>query len=429
MGIQLKPHQLDALERMKNGCILNGDVGSGKSLVSLCYYTKINGGRACDGPYIKMNNPCDLYIITTARKRDTYEWDAELNRIYMSVIPGSGLYPNVKVVVDSWNNAHKYTDVKNAFFIFDEQRLVGYGQWVKSFFKIAEKNKWILLTATPGDTWLDYMPIFIANGFYKNKTDFVHQHVVWCSFIDFPRVDRYLNEGRLMRYKNDILVTMEFERHTVQHHDQIHCKYDPVMYSMVQKDRWNPYENAPIDNASEYCSCLRKVVNSDSSRVVAIADILKEHEKAIIFYNYDYELNILRDLFSSTNYPYTEWNGHKHEKIEEGDKWVYLVQYAAGNEGWNCITCDTEIFYSPSYSYKTMVQACGRIDRMNTPYTDLYYYHLTSDSSIDRAINRTLNRKKKFNEKGFAPKFDSRKETSMPLGGTYENAYGNKHGC
>lgn len=402
-GVQLYQHQIDALSKIRNGCILNGTVGSGKSRTSLAFYYISYGGRVNTTQYYKMFNPPDLYIITTARKRDTLEWEEELNVYHMSTNSSLNLYKN-KIVVDSWNNIQKYQDVKNAFFIFDEQRVVGYGAWVKSFLKIAKSNKWILLSATPGDSWSDYMPVFIANGFYKNKQDFNNNHVVFSPYTPFPKIDRYVNEARLEKYRRSILVNMDFRRLTVPHHFQIMCGYDAYNYEYITRNRWNIYLNKPIENANEYCLCLRRLVNSDISRQEAILDILKEHPKAIIFYSYDYELEILRNLFNGC-YLCSEWNGHLHEKILSGDKWVYLVQYTAGNEGWNCITCDTIIFYSQNYSYKIMKQACGRIDRLNTPFENLYYYHLKSNSRIDKAINQALNRKKKFNEKGFAPDF------------------------
>lgn len=403
-------HQLKALDRIRNGCILDGTVGSGKSITALAYYYTSYGGRVNIGTYIQMFNPPDLYIITTARKRDTKEWEKELSRFYMSTDSKVNLYKN-KVVVDSWNNIAKYKSVSNAFFIFDEQRVVGYGTWVKSFLQITKTNKWILLSATPGDTWSDYMPVFIANGFYRNKSDFIHNHVVYSPFITkFPKIDRYVNEARLIKYRNQILVHMDFERKTVPHHEIVICEYDRYNYDYIVKNRWNIYQMKPIENANEYCLCLRRLVNSDISRQEAILDIIKKHPKTIIFYSYDYELEILRKLFKGV-YLCSEWNGHLHEKIMSGDKWVYLVQYTAGNEGWNCITCDTMIFYSQSYSYKVMKQACGRIDRLNTPYTDLYYYHLKSVSKIDKAINQALNKKKKFNERGFAPEFDKPNES------------------
>lgn len=414
MGLRLKSHQIDALDRMRNGCILNGTVGSGKSLTALCYYNKINGGEiGINDTFKPMKNPCNLYIITTARKRDTFEWEFECNRVHIPLPNAKGedpLYKNLKVTIDSWNNISKYKDVKNSFFIFDEQRVIGYGAWTKAFLTIAKQNQWILLTATPGDTWMDYMPVFIANGFYKNKTDFINQHVIYKAYLNFPVVDRYINEGKLMKLRKYILVNMNFQRHTIPHHYQITCAFNQNMYDDISKNRWNIYINEPIKNASEYCLCLRKLVNSDPSRCNALLDIIEKHPKAIIFYSYDYELEIMRKLFDDLNYPYTEWNGHNHEKLLTGDKWVYLVQYTAGNEGWNCVTCDTIIFYSQSYSYKVMLQSCGRIDRMNTPFTDLYYYHLNSNSKIDGAINKALNKKKKFNEKGFAPDFSVQKE-------------------
>lgn len=403
-GIQLKEHQLSALGQMKNGCILNGTVGSGKSRTALAYYYRLFGGNVLSKEYIMMNKPCDLYIITTAKKRDSYEWEGEMIPFRLSTDPKLNLYSN-KVVVDSWNNIKKYINVKGAFFIFDEQRVVGYGAWVKSFLQITKYNKWILLTATPGDTWSDYLPVFMANNFIKNKTEFTRNHVVYSPFLNFPKVDRYVNEGPLIKMRKAILVNMDFQRITIPHHETIWCEYDKYNYDYITKNRWNIYTNEPIKTASEFCLCLRRLVNSDLSRQHALLDIIKSKKKVIVFYNYDYELEILRKLLDGV-VPYSEWNGHNHEQIvSENKRWVYLVQYTAGNEGWNCIICDTIVFYSQSYSYKVMVQASGRIDRMNTPFIDLYYYHFKSTSRIDKAINNALSRKKKFNERAFAPEF------------------------
>ena len=405
-AINLYDYQSDALSRMKNGCILCGGVGSGKSRTALAYYFFKNGGAdldyvAGDG-YLPMGDPPqDLYIITTARKRDTLEWEGELAPFLISTHKETSLYSNT-VVVDSWNNIKKYAEVKNAFFIFDEQRVVGSGVWVKSFLKIAKNNEWILLSATPGDTWTDYIPVFIANGFYKNKTEFVREHVVYKRNVKFPMVDRYLNTGRLIRLRNNILVNMDFKRETVSHHEDIYTRYDISKYKDIIRTRWNPWENKPIESPGEYCHSLRKIVNSDESRQVALLELFEKHPKVIIFYNFDYELEILKNLSYGDDVEIAEWNGHKHQPVPESKSWIYLVQYNAGAEGWNCIKTDTIIFYSQNYSYKVMVQASGRIDRLNTPYKDLYYYHMKSRSGIDLAISRALREKKKFNETRFA---------------------------
>ena len=396
-GISLYDYQLDAVSKMKNGCILCGGVGSGKSRTSLAYYYKKQGGILGTEDYVKMKRPRDLYVITTARKRDTLEWEGEFAPFLISTNPDVSMYDHT-VVVDSWNNIGKYKDVYGAFFIFDEQRVVGSGAWVKAFLNITRKNDWILLSATPGDTWQDYIPVFVANGFYRNKTEFSREHIVYSRFTKFPKVDRYLNTGKLIRYRNDILISMDFKRKTIAHHEDVLVSYDAPTYKELSKSRWNPYTNEPIVNAAELCYTWRKIVNSDVSRQVALLEIFEKRPKMIVFYNFDYELDILKSLYYGDKVEVAEWNGHKHQPIPTGNKWVYLVQYTAGAEGWNCIKTDTIVFYSQNYSYKTMQQSAGRIDRLNTPFIDLYYYHLKSRSGIDLAISRALKEKKNFNE-------------------------------
>lgn len=408
MSISLYEHQLQALKKIKNGCILCGGVGSGKSITALAYYYLQESGEVSSllgGEYIPMGDPPkDLYIITTARKRDTKEWEGELAPFLLSTNPEANLYRS-KVVVDSWNNIGKYIDVQDAFFIFDEQRVVGSGAWVKSFLKITKANKWILLSATPGDTWQDYIPVFIANGFYKNRSEFIREHIVYSPRVKFPKIDRYLNTGRLIRLRNNILVTMNFNKDAVSHHEDIFVGYDKAAYRDITRLRWNPWRDKPIENAAELCYALRKVTNTDESRSVAVLELMEKHPRAIIFYNFDYELEILKNIGYPDGTEIAEWNGHKHQPIPDSEMWVYLVQYTAGCEGWNCIKTDTIIFYSQNYSYKVMVQASGRIDRLNTPYADLYYYHLKSKSGIDLAIGKALKEKKQFNEMRFAGKF------------------------
>ena len=399
MSVKLYPHQKEALAKMRNGCILNGGVGSGKSITSIAYYFTEQGGEL--DPYDLMKRPKDLYIITTARKRDTLEWEKELANFCISTDPVINMHNGNKIVIDSWNNVGKYSDVKGAFFIFDEQRVVGNGTWVKSFLKIAKVNDWILLSATPGDKWEDYIPVFLANGFYKNKTEFNREHLVFSSWSKYPKVERYLGVSRLERLRDRILIDMDFERKTVAHHEDIFVDYEKVFYKNVIKTRWDPYRDEPIQQAAGLCYVLRRIVNEAEDRQAALLEILEKHPKAIIFYNFDYELEILLGLAYGEGVEVAQWNGHKHQPIPVGDRWVYLVQYTAGAEGWNCITTDTIIFYSQNYSYKIVQQSCGRIDRLNTPFRDLYYYHLKTRSGIDLAIARALREKKKFNERKF----------------------------
>ena len=393
------------MDKLESGSILCGGVGSGKSRTAIAYYFchECGGRISSDGELGEMRTPKPLFIITTARKRDTCDWERECTAFLLSTHPES-CYWNVRVCVDSWNNIKKHENVENAFFIFDEQRVVGSGAWVKSFLKIAKFNHWILLSATPGDTWMDYVPVFIANGFYRNRTEFIRRHVIYSRFAKYPKVERYIDTRRLERFRNKIMVTMSFKRDAVRHYRDIFVEYDRPMYDTISSERWNPFEDRPIRDAADACFSLRRLVNEDPSRIIAIENLLKDNPKAVIFYNFDYELIELRRMCKDYGIEHSEWNGHRHELIPKGDRWVYLVQYTAGAEGWNCVETNVAIFYSLNYSYKIMEQAAGRIDRLNTPYKDLYYYRIRSKSSIDNAIFSCLTKKQRFNEKVFAGK-------------------------
>ena len=397
----LYPHQKEALNKMFNGCVLNGTVGSGKSRVGLYYYFRRYGG-SMEPEYRMMRpkpKPADLYILTTAKKRNDMEWEEEMTPFLLSTDQKRNVCGN-KVVIDSWQNIKKYSNVKNAFFIFDENKINGKGVWAKSFLTITKNNEWIILSASNGDRIEDYETLFIAEGFVKNRSDFREQFLIYSRYTNFPMVTGYRNERKFFRYRDRILIDMDFQRNTVPHHEDIYVDYNVKIYKDVIRNRWDIFKDEPIQQASGLCLVLRRIINEDPSRKEAILRILKEHSTAVIFYNFDTELNILLNL----NYPkgtkVAQYNGHKHEPIPKGNKWVYLVNYNAC-EAWNTTRTNCMIFYSQNYSYKVMLQASGRIDRLNTPYTDLYYYHLKSRSGIDLGISRALSQKKKFNERKF----------------------------
>lgn len=405
--IKLDDYQLDAITKLKPGNILVGETGSGKSLTALAWALLYLGVDVTKGS-ITYNSPTpkQIIIITTAKKRNDLEWEKEASIFGVSTNPNDSVM-GITIHVDSWNNIKKYRDFVDCLFIFDEQRLVGYGQWVKSFLKISKRNVWILLTATPGDQWSDYIPVFIANGFFKNKTHFQREHCVFVPYLKFPKIAGYIYESRLNRMRQDILVTMKYKTSAKKIYKNILCSYNKELYFKTVRSRWNPFEDEPIPNASKYCYILRNIVNADSSRIKALADILKIHDKAIVFYNFNYELDILRKFCEEHRFSFSEYNGFRHDPLPTTDRWLYLVQYTAGAEGWNCLTTDTIIFYSLHYSYKTVKQAEGRVDRRNTPFNTLYYYKLYSGSSIDKSIGNAVQTKKKFNEQAF---FDSQKK-------------------
>ena len=412
MGEEKKPkpflydYQMDAMKRLHNGSILCGSVGSGKSRTGLFYYFKENGGWIDETGYTAMKKPQDLYIITTAKKRDSKEWLGELSHYLLYPDEsGSTTFGN-KIIVDSWNNLPKYKDIQNSFFILDEQRLVSYGAWTKAFLKIAKNNNWIMLSATPADTYSDYLPVFLANGFYRTKTEFNYEHVVYSRYSKYPKIDRYVNTKRLDRLVNNILVVMDYTHDIIKHDIDVSCSYDTSKYRDVMRNRWDIYNECPIQDAGGLCRVLRRVVNSDESRQVKLLEILENHPRAIIFYNYNFERDILLNIAYGDDVEVAEWTGHKHQPVPKSERWVYICQYTSACEGWECISTNCIVFYSQNYSYKVMTQAAGRVDRLNTPFDELYYYHLRSYSGIDLAIKKALTHKRKFNEKKFT-KWDS----------------------
>lgn len=378
MTNKLYSHQEEALRLLHSGKVLVGGVGSGKSRVGASWALSKADAKK-------------IVVVTTARKRDSFEWEGEF----------AALGANCDdVTIESWNNVSKFADYHDHVFIFDEQRVVGSGAWVKSFLKISKNNLWILLSATPGDTWLDYVPLFIANGFYKNRTQFSDQHIVWDRFAKYPKVKRFVNTGVLEARRRKIIVSMPAERHTRRNRKDIWVPFDRNQYDLIVKKRMDPWTKEPIRNAAGVCYALRRSVNSSGNRLDRLREIVTKRHRVIVFYNFNYERDELLKL--KDEFVVSEWNGHAHEPIPDRDSWVYLVQYTAGAEGWNCIETDTIVFYSLNYSYKVLEQAEGRIDRINTPYTDLWYYYLKSESGIDSAISKAVAEKAAFNERIFA---------------------------
>lgn len=378
---ELAPYQSEAIAKLRTGRVLVGGVGSGKSITSLAYYTAIDPTR-------------QIIVLTTARKRDTGEWYDDAMKMSL----------RNELIVDSWNNIKKYTNVKGAFFVLDEQRIVGKGAWVDAFYKIAKHNDWILMSATPADTWMDLVPVFVANGFFKNKTQFNNEHVKFSRFTKYPKVDGYYDDWLLAKYRDEIYVEMPYLSKAVQEQHIVDVDFNIDEQKLLYTARWNFYEGLPLKDAGEMMRLLRKSANSDPSRVENLIKLTYKHPKIIVFYNHDYELDILRLLHTELDIPIAEYNGHVHQDIPDGDTWLYLVQYQAGSEAWNCTSTDTEVFFSLPYSYRQFHQAKGRIDRRNTSFTTLHYYVFKSRAIIDQAIWRALYRKKNFQASAFAKK-------------------------
>lgn len=392
-------HQKKGVSDLSNGRILCGGVGSGKSITSLWYwYERVCVGSV--GTSFSMQRPRNVLVITTAKKRNSLDWIGAAAKFGIGETLEASV-ENATIEVDSWHNIHKYVGREGLFIIFDEQKVVGKGAWVKSFLKLAAANEWILLSATPGDTWMDYIPVFVANGWYRNRTDFIERHVVYKHMRNYPVVSRYMGERKLSRLRDEILVEMPMVRHTTRVEIEVPVEYPSEAQNRILRDRWNIYKEEPIADIAGALACLRRALNTHPSRLAALTDVIVEKRRVIVFYNLDAELEILRGLASVEGLEVAEYNGHKHESVPTSEYWVYLVQYGAGAEAWECTSTDTIVFYSGTYSWKTLEQCRGRIDRLNTSYQKLYYYHFWSRSGLDLAIRKCLKEKRDFNLSAF----------------------------
>lgn len=405
MTVTYRPEQIQAVRQLQNGSILAGGVGSGKTLTSLAWYltSVCNAASFKEGGSLarkKVKGSPTLYVITTAKKRDSLEWEEEAARLGLSTDPACS-FTGSSIVVDSWNNIGKYSDREHAVFFFDEQRASGSGRWVKEFLKITKKNTWLLLSATPGDVWMDYLPVFMAHGFFRTRTEFMEDHVIFDRFAKYPKVKRYIEEAKLQRLRRSILVEMPVERHTTRERETVYCDYDRDLYKWVAKNRMDPWTEEPLRDAGGVCRILRKVVSDNDWRSEQAKRILSSNERVIVFYNYNYELDRILAVAESLGLPTAQWNGHRHDAIPAEPRWVYICQYTSAAEGWNCTSTDTVLFWSLNYSWRVTEQCEGRIDRLNTPYSRLKYYFLESHSSIDEAVRRSLSSKKVFNERAF----------------------------
>lgn len=374
---KLRPAQRDAVDRMHDGCVLLGRTGSGKTMTALGYWLKVHAQQ-------------DLYVVTTPAKRDAMEWEGDSAKL--------GQYlPPERVV--SWNKIKDFEYLESAFVVFDEQRVSGSGKWVKSFLKIAKRNDWILLSATPGDVWIDWLPLFIANGFYRTRTQFTDRHVIWDPHTRYPRIKRYIEEDRLERCQEAICVYLASPNPISRMvHDEL-VSYDSRKYAEVTRKRWNPFEVRPMMDAGELCRVQRRIVLENVCREEALERLLKGHPRALVFYSYNYELEAIKAVCERLGRSYGQRNGHRHDPVPVSkEPWVYIVQYQSA-DAWNCISTNIAILYSLPYSWRQQEQAMGRIDRMNTPFDELHYYRLMTDSTIDNAILACLDRKETFNER------------------------------
>lgn len=377
MAVTFKDYQKRAINQMHNGCILCGGVGAGKSLTSLGYIDKVYPSGT-------------VYIITPARKRNTGEWFDDIRKNDMD---------ETRFVVDSWNNLSKYKDVKDAFFLFDEQKVSGKGTWAKSLIRIAKSNQWILLSATPGDTYDDYATVLIANGFVRNRTTWYDEYCVTKSQPFFHIVD-HKNKDVIDMMIRRIFIKMDYQsdKKRIERVIPIQARSAGEEKEILMTHK-APGAQMPFTTFAAAIAYVRMNCYDKSKKTEALRKIIEKHKKIIVFYNFLSEKLEIERAAIDANVTINFYNGQRHDPIPDTDEWVYGVQYNSGAEAWNCITTNAMVFYSPNYSYKTMEQAHGRIDRVNSPYECLYYYMLLNELNIDNKVMNALSSKKDFNEK------------------------------
>lgn len=141
----------------------------------------------------------------------------------------------------------------------------------------------------------------------------------------------------------------------------------------------------------------------NSDKIAALKDLIESTEdRLIIFYNFNGELEVLRDLCASVERPVSIICGNIKDlsSYEKSKDSVTLVQYQAGAMGLNLQKSNKIVYFTPPLSSEFFEQSKKRIHRIGQDRTCFYYYLICS-GSIEEKIYRTLAMRKDYTERLF----------------------------
>lgn len=390
--ITLRSYQQDAVEALLNGKhIVVASCGVGKGFISL--------------EWARGTKKSNVLVITQASKVKSNDFVEEAK-----LLDEKWYNSQSSFTVVSWNSLakwlkeHQSENFADYAIIADEiQRIKNYSTGMgKSFLKIASHTKcWAGFTATPGESWIQMMPYFVACGFVKHKTDFTNKFCVTQSFKGYIEIIGYNHEEVLNKWWSGITYfpdTKEMEKQLPSEtHKVVHFKA-PTGYAKVLKTKTRLDTDEFIDTSMAMCHYLRQLCCS-KEKVEWLKEFVESLDTScVVFYTYIEEGEKIKEALKGVKI--WEINGKKHDiptadTIGKHD--VVLAQWESGSASLNLQFMNYWVSFSPCYSLTTSCQSRGRIKRIGQT-KPMFYYYLKTDHTIENDIYKALKEKRDFSE-------------------------------
>ncbi|MBL0992197.1 MAG: DEAD/DEAH box helicase [Escherichia coli] len=415
--MKLFDYQKEAIENFESKPLNLSDVGTGKSYMSIGSYVKSECSK--------------LLIICLAPKVNDFVEDSEIFNLNVTALnkgtkKNKELLSESNLVAISFESSWRLTELnkwvdKDTFIIIDESHKVSVSKskvtkFVMGLSKRAKYN--YLCTATPVsngklENW--YPQLFISNVFRKPKKEFEQLFVIkqmrQMGSMRFMQITGYRNEHLLEQMIDEASVKYKRDKGYLPE-DYVYKTKKPAMYNKLKKSRLYKDDNdlrVELDNSSKLFNSLRQVshgfLNGISKQVSKepferLDAILETHnnERVVIFYNYKWEAEMLKQLLDKLKRPYGEYNGSVKDlkPFKNNDNGVVLAQYKSASTGINdFVISNVMVFNSMPLSSTEYLQAKGRTDRHGQDKTPLYY-HIVPDTPIEKKIFSVVTNGKDF---------------------------------
>lgn len=416
-NITLFDYQKEAIENYKEKSFNLSDTGVGKTVMAL-------------GSFIE--SKCKkLLVICLAPKVVDFAEDGVLMNVDITPL-NRGSKKNKELLAESDKVAISFESVwripeflkwvdEDTFIIIDESHKVANtsSKVTKYVMKLSKKAKYTYLcTATPisNGKYEQYYPqlkmLGVYNGTKKEYYNmFVDERMTRMGGSQFMQITGYRNIDLLENMVNQCSVNYKRDKPYLPE-DYVYKTKKPAMFNKLKKNRMYKTDNGEVielDNSSKLFNALRCVshgfllgINKQVSKepFERLQAILETHnnERVVIFYNYNIELEMLKQLLSKLKRPTSEYNGARKDLKEFKGKYngVVLAHYKSASTGINdFVISNVMVFNSLPLSSIELTQSKGRIDRQGQGKKPMYYF-IIPDTPVEKKIFEQITNGKDF---------------------------------